>query len=180
MIIFSAYAILSSITRRRRSISRVPTIKRAEERQMMLYRMYMDRDSYCHDQLGMNRAVFKRLCSRLAGHGLVDGRSVFVKEQVAMFLHILRRDESNRSGKFKFIRSGQTISRYFHTVLRAVISMYKEVVKQAKHTNSPRDGGEEWWHEYFKDVVGAIDGRIILMWIAMRMWSMVLIMKTNV
>ncbi|KAK9089167.1 hypothetical protein Scep_028249 [Stephania cephalantha] len=56
-----------------------------------------------------------------------------------MFLLIVGHDNRNRRTIFEFIRSGETVSRYFHIVTRALISMYKGVVKPANINNSPQD-----------------------------------------
>lgn len=81
-------------------------------------------DVDCVDNLRMDRNTFGRLCLLIRQvEGLKDGRFVFVEEQVAMFLGILAHHKKNRIVKFEFWRSGQTISRYFHRVLNAILKL---------------------------------------------------------
>ncbi|KAL8513587.1 hypothetical protein ACS0TY_012891 [Phlomoides rotata] len=58
------------------------------------------------------------------GGGLGNSKYVTVQEKVAMFLSILAHHTKNRSVTFQFKRSGQTVSRYFHSVLRSVLRLH--------------------------------------------------------
>ena len=51
---------------------------------------------------------------------VVDGRYVTVEEQVAIFLGILAHHKNVRVVKFDHWRSGYTVSKYVHAVLRVV------------------------------------------------------------
>ena len=53
--------------------------------------------------------------------GLRASRYLQIDEQVAMFLHILAHHVKNIVIKFQFMRSGETVSKYFHNVLYSVI-----------------------------------------------------------
>lgn len=50
----------------------------------------------------------------IEGLGLTRGKYVSTEEQVAMFLSVLAHHKKNRVVKFKFRRSGQTVSHYIH------------------------------------------------------------------
>ncbi|XP_028052273.1 uncharacterized protein LOC114256795 [Camellia sinensis] len=75
------------------------------------------------DELCMPKQVFIRLCTTLVNdfglrvperpHGL------HVEESVAIFIHVLK-NLPNRELQERFQHSGETISRHFHTVLKAM------------------------------------------------------------
>ncbi|XP_059635639.1 uncharacterized protein LOC132277813 [Cornus florida] len=78
----------------------------------------------CRDILRMGPYAFAKLCNILRFTGrLKDNRSVLVEEKVAKFRYILLHNVKNRAIQFFFIRSGETISRHFHDVLKAIISL---------------------------------------------------------
>jgi predicted chitinase len=59
---------------------------------------------------------------------LADTRRVSVEEQIAMFLAVVTRNESNRAIQERFQHSGETVHRYFYAVLQAFVCLHKEVV----------------------------------------------------
>ena len=58
-----------------------------------------------------------------------DSRLVIVEEQVAMFLHILAYHVKNCVIKFQFIRLGETVSRHFNAVLKAVLKLHSLLLR---------------------------------------------------
>ncbi|XLR57374.1 hypothetical protein S83_008046, partial [Arachis hypogaea] len=50
-----------------------------------------------------------------------DTKHVTVEEQVARFLYIIAHNVKIRTVSFFYHRFGETVSRHFHTVLRAII-----------------------------------------------------------
>ncbi|KAG6408084.1 hypothetical protein SASPL_131087 [Salvia splendens] len=83
-------------------------------------------DKECIDNLRMDRNCFGRLCLLLREQAdLVDGKYVYVEEQIAMFLGVLAHHDKNRRVGFHFWRSGQTISHYVNVVLKAVIMLHE-------------------------------------------------------
>ncbi|KAK2402996.1 hypothetical protein QL285_052472 [Trifolium repens] len=86
----------------------------------------------CRDIIRMGPEAFMLLCHKLRGTGYVkDTVRSTVEEQVAKFLHI---NAKNCTVSFFFHRSGETVSRHFHNVLRAIISLEDEFLVQ------PSDG----------------------------------------
>ena len=86
----------------------------------------------------MDRNAFAILCDLLKNHGgLLDDGSVTIEEQVATFINILAHHNKNRSIQVRFYRSGETISRYVHRVLRALLRL--EDVLFVKPTPVPDD-----------------------------------------
>ncbi|XLS46099.1 hypothetical protein HN51_002964 [Arachis hypogaea] len=71
------------------------------------------------------------LCQKLRGTGRVkDSIRSTVKEQVAKFLHIIGHNVKTRTMSFFFHRLEETISRHFHNVLHAILSLEGEFFKQ--------------------------------------------------
>ena len=100
------------------------TFVRHETRIEELDRLIRGSDVTCIEQLRMDRHTFAMLCEllRTSGRLKIDGE-VGVEEQVAIFLHILAHHVKNRVIKYRFRRSGETISRYFNAVLNAVLRL---------------------------------------------------------
>ncbi|XVF80390.1 hypothetical protein PTKIN_Ptkin15bG0066700 [Pterospermum kingtungense] len=114
----------------------------------------------CRNILRMGPYAFALLCHKLRGTGLMkDYKRSTIEEQVAKFLHVLGQNFHNRPIGFFFQRSGETVSRHFHNVLRAVISLEGELLKQPSSSEvSPQIQNSHRFYPYFKDCVGAIDG----------------------
>ena len=86
-------------------------------------------DASCIDQLRMDRRTFGILCELLRNTGRLKANSpVSIEEQVCMFLHILAHHVKNRTMRNRFRRSGETISRYFNSVLSAVLQLHNELL----------------------------------------------------
>lgn len=118
-------------------------------------------DRICKEQLRMDRSCFDKLCHVLvAKGGLVTTRNVTVLEIVAFFLHTLAHDLKNRTIGAVFTRSGETVSRQFHTVLKAVMKIGKLYIKQVD-SSVTYDGDNKW--KWFEGALGALDGTLIKM-----------------
>lgn len=100
-------------------------------------------DEECKNILRMDRLAFSRLCDllQILG-GLTNFRFVTIQEKVAIFLSILAHHSKNRFVKNYFKRSGQTVSKHFHTVLRAVLKLHSlflvQPVAVADDSTDPR------------------------------------------
>ena len=76
------------------------------------------------DNFLMEREVFYLLCNLLqTKYGLETGRKVSVQEKVAIFFFIVGGDYRNKNVQERFQHSGETISKYFKKVLKAVTKM---------------------------------------------------------
>ncbi|KAL5763916.1 hypothetical protein ACOSQ2_016510 [Xanthoceras sorbifolium] len=77
----------------------------------------------------MDRRTFTILCEllrntrRLKTNGLVS-----VKEQVCIFLHVLAHHVKNQTIRNRFRQSGETICRYFNSVLCAVLQLHNDLL----------------------------------------------------
>ena len=105
-------------------------------------------DTTCYNNIRMYRATFDKLCGMLDTiGGLKPTKHMLVDEQVAIFLHILAHHQKNRVVQFEFGRSGETISRYFTGVLRAMMLIQKELFKTPEPI--PENSTDKRW-KWFK------------------------------
>ncbi|PIA25668.1 hypothetical protein AQUCO_10900010v1 [Aquilegia coerulea] len=83
-----------------------------------------------------------------------------VEEQLAEFLHTIGHNQNNQVINHNFTRSGKMISQYFHVVLKAILSLHNDLVKQPTHDmETPQKIQSDLrFFLFFKDCVGAIDG----------------------
>ncbi|KAL8522741.1 hypothetical protein ACS0TY_012908 [Phlomoides rotata] len=116
-------------------------------------------DEDCKKMLRMDRNAFLRLCNLL--HTLVQlkkSKYVTIQEKVAMFLSILSHHTKNWSVTFQFRRSWQTVSKYFHEVLRCVLKLHTLFLVHPQPV--PNDSTDNRWGK-FKGCLGALDGTYI-------------------
>lgn len=108
------------------------------------WRLFVEDDVSCIDNLRMDRDCFHKLVYvSMTSGGLDDCQFLSVKEQVAMSLTIIAHNTKNRIIHFEFIRSGETISRYFHCVLNVVLRLHKRLLVKQKPI-TPKYGSERW------------------------------------
>ncbi|GLT51980.1 hypothetical protein SLA2020_253480 [Shorea laevis] len=108
----------------------------------------------------MGPRAFLQFCDiREREGGLQPTRRATIEEQVAKTLYILVKNAKNRSIQFWFRRFGETTSRHFHSVLRAIIAVEEKFIKQPDGSQIPVEiMSSSRFYPYFKDCVGAIDG----------------------
>ena len=70
-------------------------------------------------------------------HFLVDMRYVSVKEQLTICLHIVGHNMKNRTIRIEFLRSDETIGRYFNNVLLGVCALLNDLVQPPNGTCHP-------------------------------------------
>ncbi|KAA0040792.1 retrotransposon protein [Cucumis melo var. makuwa] len=93
--------------------------------------MIHESDLVCQQSTRMDRRTFAILCHLLRNvAGLSSTEIVDIEEMVAMFLHVLVHDVKNRVIQRKFVRFGETVSRYFNIVLLIVVRLYEELIKR--------------------------------------------------
>ncbi|KAK4275501.1 hypothetical protein QN277_018572 [Acacia crassicarpa] len=131
---------------------------RERVREEVMYRIAYT--SSGRDIVRMGPEAFFRLCNMLERDGgLKPTRFSSVEEQVAKALYILSHKTKNRVVKFWFRRSGETVSRHFHNVLKAIIELEDKFFLQPDGSSVPAEiDGNNKFYPYFKDCVGAIDG----------------------
>jgi hypothetical protein len=138
--------------KRKRGITYAPMIDRDVERLRRLNRLYHGTEAHCLSELRMRKDVFHSLCAELRSRALLEESfHVTIEQQVAMFIHAVGLNWSTRSIAFEFIRSTETVSRYFNLVLDALCILgrdlicIKSIATHSKITSSPRR-----FHPYFE------------------------------
>ena len=105
-------------------------VKRSAKRAHYLSKLTEGRDEECISQLSLNKASFDYLCDLLRVRGqLKDTREVTVEAEVTACLHILAHAVKNRTIASRFMRSGETVSRHFHGVLNAILTLAPNFIK---------------------------------------------------
>ena len=90
------------------------------------------------------------LASQMRDGGLLrDTIHVSIKKQLAMFLHIVGHKAKNGVMRVDFIRSGETISRYFNVVLGAICELRDHHVKQAPNETPFEVASNSLFNPYF-------------------------------
>ena len=85
--------------------------------------------SHCQEMLRMKKEAFISLCGHFRNRGwLEDSRYVSIEEKMTMFLITLSHNIRNRFVKRRFNHSTQTIHKYFHEVLHAMLHFSKEMI----------------------------------------------------
>ncbi|XP_060962712.1 protein ALP1-like isoform X1 [Cannabis sativa] len=131
----------------------------------IVHQIAYESDVICFDQLRMNRKAFSTLCIMLETRGgLKASKYLQVDEQVAMFLHVIAHHVKNRVVRFRFMRSGETISKYFHNVLHSIIRLHGELLKRPEPVLE--NSTDERW-KWFKNCLGALDGTHIRVRVSM-------------
>ena len=88
----------------------------------------------CCDIIRMGPGAFLDLCDMLCKEGgLQPTQRATIEEQVAKFLYILSHGVKHREISFFFRRSGETINRHFHQVLRSVIQLEEKFLVVSHH-----------------------------------------------
>ncbi|XVF86105.1 hypothetical protein PTKIN_Ptkin18bG0014400 [Pterospermum kingtungense] len=104
----------------------------------------------------MDRRCFTKLCHLLTTEGRLEtSKNISVEEIIVSFLHILAHHTKNRVVKRQIARLGETISRQFHVVLRAVLRLHSKLFKKQKPIQD--DCADNRWR-WFKGCLGALDG----------------------
>jgi hypothetical protein len=104
-------------------------LERDLEKERMLNRLYNGTEANCISELRMRKIIFHRLCGFLRSRGLLeDSINVSIEKQVAIFLKFVGHRWTNRSVGFKFLRSGETVSRYFNAVLDVLCVLSRDII----------------------------------------------------
>lgn len=116
-----------------RTVIRGPN--RLQEQMDHINRLVRESDITCIEQLRMDRRCFMTLCHivRTIG-GLGHSKHVTLEEKMALFLYVLAHDLKVRKLKFNFFRSGETISRHFNDVLKAVLRLQGHLLRRASQS----------------------------------------------
>ena len=143
------YFLLMMLIRRhnKRKMIRSRTFQFHATRLQYLDSIIGNNDIQCVNQLRMDRRTFGLLCELLRSRGLKATGSLAVEEQVCMFLHTLSHHVKNRTIGSRFFRSGETVSRYFNSVLNEVIRLHDVLLRVPDPV--PENCTDERW-KWFK------------------------------
>ncbi|XP_059656218.1 uncharacterized protein LOC132303127 isoform X2 [Cornus florida] len=113
----------------------------------------------CREMFRMDKHVFHKLSETLRQRGMLrDTAGVMIEEQLAIFLNIVGHNERNRVIQERFQHSGETISRHFNNVLKAIKSLSREFLQPPPFSTPPEIVTSNRFYPYFKDCIGVIDG----------------------
>ena len=128
-----------------------PMSQRDQERQIYLNKIYNSNDVECVNMLRMRRAPFFQLCTLLRTRNLLsDSIDSSVEEQVVMFLHVVGHNQRFRVIHQSFVRSIETVSRYFREVLYAIGELRNDMIRPSSNDTAPKIMGSSRWYPYFK------------------------------
>ena len=153
-IVVHALNILNIYSTSRNSRDCIP-YKDQHRKKLISYLVHTNR---CRDIIQMGPEAFNNLCHRLRASGLVkDAIRCILEEQVAKFLHIIGHNVKNHSVGFFFYRFGSTISRHFHNVLDAILSLELEFLIQPPRTEVKNHVlNDSRFYPYFKVTLAII------------------------
>ncbi|KAM3283547.1 hypothetical protein P3S67_027192 [Capsicum chacoense] len=113
----------------------------------------------CREMLRMDKHVFHKLCNILRERGMLrDTSGVMIEEQLAIFLNIVGHNERNRVIQERYQHSGETISRHFNNVLKAIKSLSREFLQLPPVSTPLQILESNRFYPYFEDCIGVIDG----------------------
>ena len=125
--------------------------KRQRDEILFYKRIVHSNETDCHDQIRMSRGAFFKLANILRQKGSIEYTlNITVEEQLVMLLHTLGHNLRNRKISHNFGHSGETISRYFHKVLRAILALHAEYMLPAALNTPPEILGKDRFDPYFK------------------------------
>jgi len=141
-----------SSRKRKGGITYAPMINRDVERLKRLNRLYHGTEAHCLSELHMRKSVFHKRCAELRSRALLDETfHVTIEEQVAMFIRVVGQNWSTRAIAFEFLRSTETISRYFNLVLDALCILARDLVCiRSVETHSKITSSSNRFHPYFE------------------------------
>jgi len=108
-------------------------------------------DRHCIEQIRMKPVVLYKLCDVITSRNLLwSTQNVSMKEQVIVFLQIIGQNQ-----RFFFIsgiyyRSVETIHRYFKIILKAVLKLYKHLIKDPEDIVPAEIMNNRRFYSYFK------------------------------
>jgi len=128
--LYGGFVYSVQIKKKRQLIMYAPMEERDKNRiDYLNTRIYKD-DTTCIKMIRLKRGPFFQLCRVLRERSLLyDTIHVCIEEQVAIFLNTIGHNLRNRLVGTNFIRSGETISRYFNLVLRAIGELSNELIR---------------------------------------------------
>ncbi|KAK5846540.1 hypothetical protein PVK06_002832 [Gossypium arboreum] len=143
----------------RKEIASHPYVNRDYERENYINSILYSGDQRCIDVIRMRPIAFFNLCDILNRNNLLQStKLVNIREQVVIFLHIISNNVRFRVIGSRYYRSTETIHRFFGVVLRAILKLYKLVIRLPDESTPSEIRNNPRFYPYFKDCIGALDG----------------------
>ncbi|CAH9114652.1 unnamed protein product [Cuscuta epithymum] len=147
------------VLRKRKRSQKGNAYQRYTIRCLNIRSMIWDDDIECVDNIRMDRRAFYKLCNMVESIGLLwSTKNTSIEEMLASFLYILAHNTKNRVAKREFVRSGETISRHFNSVLLAILRLHEVLLKKPEPVLQ-NCRAHPW--KWFKNCLGALDGTYI-------------------
>ncbi|PPD69871.1 hypothetical protein GOBAR_DD33248 [Gossypium barbadense] len=142
----------------RNEIASRPRVDRDYERENYINSILYSGDQHCIDVIRMRPIAFFNLCDILSRNNLLQSsKSVNIREQVVIFLHIIGHNVRFRVIGSRYYRSTQTVHHYFRVVLRAILKLYRLVIRLPDESTPSEIRNNPRFYPYFKDCIGALD-----------------------
>ncbi|XP_052476946.1 uncharacterized protein LOC105798492 [Gossypium raimondii] len=146
----------------RKEITSSPRVNRDNERENYINSILYSGDQHCIDVIRMRPITFFNLCDILSVNNLLQpSKAVNIREQVVIFLHIIGHNVRFRVIGSRYYRSTETVHRYFRVVLRAILKLYRLVIRLPDESTPSEIRNNPRFYPYFKDCIGALDGTYI-------------------
>jgi len=137
--------------RNRNYILREPRINAIAQREFYMDNILNRVDRHCVEQIHMKPVVLYRLCDVLTSRDLLRStQNVSIMEQVIVFLQIVGQNQRFRVISGIYYRSIETIHRYFRIVLKAILKLYKHLIKDPEDTVPAEIMNNRRFYSYFK------------------------------
>ena len=108
-------------------------------------------DTRCLHNIRMRLITFYALCKILSENNLLQETiHMSIKEQVLIFLHTIGHDVRFQVVGGRFCRSVETVHRYFRHVLRAVLQLYKHIIREPNKDTPLEIRNSSKFNSYFK------------------------------
>ncbi|XP_060178774.1 uncharacterized protein LOC132608967 isoform X3 [Lycium barbarum] len=111
----------------------------------------------------MSGHAYVRLCQHFRQNGWrIDRKNISVEEKIEIFLIIIGHNERYVVIKRRFQHSLQTVHKYFHEVLDAMMKFAKEMIAPTtgdSNVNIP--SAHNRLRRNFKGAIGALDGTLV-------------------
>ncbi|XP_009761659.1 uncharacterized protein [Nicotiana sylvestris] len=119
-------------------------------------------ETRCYENFRLRKSVFVDLSNDLTEkYGLKPTRGMSIHEMLGMFLMTCAHGAGNRLIQEIFQHSGETIHRHFHSVLKAVCELARDIIRPHQNYNDGTGAHKPCNGRYlpfFRDCIGALDG----------------------
>lgn len=133
------------------SLTRLPPRSLSPKGSNFMTEVLTGPEDVSRDMFRMDKHVFHKLCDIFRQRGMLrDTAGVMIEEQLTIFLNIVGHNERNRVIQERFQHSGETISRHFNNVLKAIKSLSREFLLPSQLDTPPEILQSNRYFPYFK------------------------------